>query len=132
MKAQDRFKFRAWYEKDKEMIYFDFDLINDESRAFYKESIEGSEIMQCTGLKNKNGKLIYEGDIFEAITGYQREVFEVFFSQGSFGAANIGNHGKHRFILHEYLSGNYHLKLEEIRIIGNIYETPELLGGEDD
>ena len=112
---EDRFKFRAWYSKDKEMIYFDFDLLNDESRAFYKVSIEGSEKMQCTGLKDKNGKLIYEGDIIDIGDGYYEDYpryQEVKYSHGCFHPFNCSDYG------HEP---------DEVEVLGNIYENPELL-----
>ena len=54
---QDRFKFRFW-KNDKKMIYDDLPHLELYEPANYKW-------MQCTGLKDKNGKLIYEADIVE-------------------------------------------------------------------
>lgn len=66
----DRFKFRVWDKERKRIINFnDFKEYNVE----FNFNIPTNEIwiefdssrfvlMQCTGLKDKNGKLIYEGD----------------------------------------------------------------------
>lgn len=54
---EDRFKFRWFYKPLKMMIDFDIKMFDD-----YMQS-ENYIPMQCTGLKDKNGKLIYEGDI---------------------------------------------------------------------
>jgi uncharacterized phage protein (TIGR01671 family) len=123
----NRFKFRAWYAKDKEIIYFD--LLNDESRVFYKVSIEDSEKMQCTGLKDKNGKLIYEGDIIKK--DHSEGVYKVEYCLkghgcGGFRLKNIKDDKWSSFDQESiWMPSDEPKNFDEI--IGNIYENPELL-----
>lgn len=70
-----------------------------------------AELMQFTGLHDKNGKEIFEGDILDFENGY---ISEIHFSNACF----LLNDGMHR----ENLSHG--------KIIGNIYQNPELLEGE--
>jgi len=141
-------KFRAWLKKDgilidkSIMVYqiercfhdagttLDGERCEVESYHGFSEVLQGVDngdiiLMQYTGLKDKNGKEIYEGDILEfqgkdyegkwKIKWNSKEVwFEILcigneerFSPGS----DIWNHGK---------------------IIGNIYENPKLLEGKND
>lgn len=66
-------------------------------------------VMQYTGLKDKNGKEIYEGDLLQSFNSAPRPVTFTDFEW------KIGNTALHTF------------ESEDYEIIGNIYETPELL-----
>lgn len=72
----------------------------------------GYKIMQYTGLKDKNGKEIYEGDILQC----DELICVIEFAGGQFV-------GKSKQISQELQNRNW-LQFE---IIGNIYEHPELL-----
>ena len=71
----------------------------------YADKVLSAEVMQFTGLKDKNGKEIYEGDIVKNID----RVFEVTFKDGYFSII----HNKKGLLYCE--------------VIGNKYENSELL-----
>lgn len=80
-------------------------------------------LLEYTGLKDKNGKEIYEGDI---IIGhpYSSDALEVFWDDGQCGwELRSENYGTH-FI---DFSGGSDLGYQPFEVIGNKYENPELL-----
>ena len=92
---------------------------------------------QCTGLKDKNGKLIFEGDIVEA-DGY---IFFVNFGKCG-GVANKVDYGYIGYYLDGYdeitkKALSYGLRddicyFTNIEVIGNIHDNPELLQRSDE
>ena len=121
---QDRFKFRIW--NGAEMHYNDFVVtatgyvgkITEEflgNCVFNQEDLTADKecvLMQCTGLKDKNGKLIYEGDILKDKYGVLHPIswnVKGFYEADTFAVA-----------------GFYNAIQEDMEVIGNIYENPEL------
>lgn len=93
-------------------------------------------LMQYTGLKDKNGKEIYEGDIVRCFDGEDEcDVGEVKF--GKFVSSHEAGYSKHKkhqgfFVVQkngEQVWDNVgeDIEWEETRVIGNIYENPEQL-----
>ena len=127
--------FRAWDKKSKTMEYASFDkiLLGLKHSIFF---LTQSVIMQYTGLKDKNGKEIYEGDIVEVIANNQfkgkRFVIKYQKEWGGF-IADEGFDRKRGYGDLFFLAKNkkWHendkLGCDEIKVIGNIYENPELL-----
>lgn len=112
-------KFRAWSSKNKEMIYFGSpEVLCDESEGllFYRKNMALSvemkrpKLMQFTGLHDKNGKEIYEGDVV-------RRKENDYVIEWGYGGYNERNNEVTRAIS---LTDTY-------SIIGNIYENPDLL-----
>ena len=110
-------KFRVWNKTIKRMC--DWDDIKT-GADFNDLEDDNGEWMQYTGLRDKNGKEIYEGDIVtgwfdhEKITGY------IFYGSDA------------KFYIER--NGLFGIELNNAQdwteVIGNIYENPELLEGE--
>jgi uncharacterized phage protein (TIGR01671 family) len=127
-------KFRAWDKKYKTMASFDEMesrkhralSVADASQFMVLPMHENVGLMQFTGLKDKNGKEIYEGDIFLTIFQDPRVII---FQAGAFCAAPPHDTGTPV----AWQNGDDE-PIEDIEwvstsveIVGNIYENPELL-----
>ena len=106
-------------ENGNESYYF---YAKDSLGFFCRCVVDASTICQCTGLKDKNGKLIFENDIMEAHIDedFPEDVsrFKVEWN----GKGWVENHpdGVDR----EYLDD---FDTEHFKVVGNIFDNPELL-----
>ena len=131
-------KFRAWDKNNKKMLEVDGINFNEFGFKQYKSAaiacelpgtelsqivnLSEVELMQYTGLKDKNGKEIYEGDIVMAINYHcgATEVLTVRYFMGSpclcFKEQDTGTPLYPLIVTHSF------------EVIGNTYEHPQLLG----
>lgn len=135
-------KFRAWIKTEKRMFFSDdilaIDYENEEivtqqiyfenglpdDRDIYCYNPDEIELMQSTGLKDKNGKEIFEGDVVRMRNPRDRRQI------GMFQVVRVANSPMlglldqklttEIFNLYEHMRNYYEVK-------GNIYENPELL-----
>lgn len=138
-------RFRAWNKTREEMgnvkrMRFDDD--GNVTTVLFKGKTLGTnlkideiELMQSTGLKDKNGKEIFEGDLitgrggFNSIVRYGKwnyvEDYSLEYIGVGFYLDNFSN-GTHRFsrLDYEYISKNFN-------VVGNIYENPDRIGFEE-
>lgn len=104
--------------------------------AFIGPSDPKGNHMQFTGLKDKTGKEVYEGDILRWPPSEDWEInnyscFEVFFHDGDSADGHIGFQ-MNRMHCHGAINGGiiYQFRPKtvlKLQVIGNIYENPELL-----
>ena len=119
-------KFRAWIKElneIREVEYINFwkkmiSFPNKFCKEYYLNAdFDEIELMQYTGLKDKNNKEIYEGDIVTLHNGKYKVIF---------------NTEEARYVLRDdefemnipFTNNNN----ERMEVLGNVYENPELLG----
>lgn len=105
--------------------FLTFDGVN-EDYYIYDREVDPSTVGQYTGLKDKNGKRIFEGDIIKDDWG---KTYEVFFTTKSCSFMAKLEHAPN-----EWEKGNYRLGdawCSTICVIGNIHDNPELMDGKE-
>ena len=129
-------RFRAWIKKEKcfadgvKAVFPTLCEVGLYWRGAWgveKFSLDDVILMQSTGLKDKNGKEIFEGDVAvmdgwrrQGVTFGTQEVEEEFGSVRIYRGFNL------------YLGGGYpNAVMSEFEVIGNIYENPELMEGDE-
>ena len=115
-------KFRAWDKKKKEMrtvtslnFYDEYMWVDETPMTGERLPIEGTPLMQYTGLKDKNGKEIYEGDVLKTEQPTNNRYLVVYDDKEASFRRKLGKDNWYFHKNHKY------------EVIGNIYENPELI-----
>ena len=126
-------KFRAWFEMEKKMVTHDrLSISYDNGEGFTFAFDDWGEkgtlnyiLMQYTGLKDKYGKEIYEGDIVSEkwqnplANKAEDDRYLIEFEHGQYRLRDSKKRpGRDRFLFMQY---------QRVEVIGNIYKNPELL-----
>jgi hypothetical protein len=150
MKMSREIKFRVWLKEKKKMVIVEtIDFSEKSIQCLEKNEIidayllrttflEDVELMQYTGLKDSEGYEIYEGDIVEfddvfedeygeACDGFNRAVVK--FENGEYTLTDFLDENSQTFESVEDRNTSFKTLIESIeaKVIGNIYENPELL-----
>lgn len=123
-------RFRAWDKEFKEMVQVDALVFGEQIiKATYKngnvvkEDLKNYVLMQSTGLTDKNGKEIFEGDILK-VTNLASWLEVVSFNEKK--AMFVSKETK-REVEETPLYDLFNTDIFEVEIIGNIHTNPELL-----
>ena len=133
----DRFKFRAWFEG--RFIYkslCDSNVYTEDGKCIcIANNLPDLPWEQSTGLKDKNSKLIYEGDIVREVSIDEDSAMGAEYEEVSVVCFGGGDYPysftlKHPRFYRGYALLNYGYMRQEIEVIGNIHENKDLLGEE--
>ena len=129
--SANRLHFRAWFQTRMADVtalqFFDDELCEVTMRTAtgilclsHPDELGAVRIMQSTGLTDKNGKEIFEGDILALESKYLEDARQIYTVDWRGEGFNIVSHNKTYFTSHEPTYGI-------LEVIGNIYEHPDLL-----
>ena len=131
---QDRFRFRFWDEKALKWFYFGFETFPTYEKQIWEALTDGKKIYQCTGLKDKHGRLIFEGDIVKYFCPAEYCSDGLHKCSECYSGENGSVHYDEDLAMYEYRSKSDECPLtdninteEDLEIVGNIYDNPELL-----
>ena len=123
-------KFRAWLKEERKMVNVETLFIginrlcfgNSKTEDLFFRDFEEVELMQYTGLKDKNGKEIYDGDIVLVESGGTSTWYKtvIKFKEGAFIASLIDGED-YIYIFNRGFDSN------DFEILGNFYENKNLL-----
>ena len=122
-------KFRAWSKKQDKMIKPDAIWLKHHeisiNTRFYRDII----LMQYTELKDKNGKEIWEGDVVKWINLYgEVNIGWVRYTKVLGGFSVVLIKGSHQPF---YTGMVRNFGWSDLKVIGNIFDNPELKGGKE-
>lgn len=124
-------KLRAWDKQDERMSYGEIEYFDDSINYRFDHFCTGAdedvEFMQSTGLKDKNDTEIYEGDIVILQEGHS-SYYIVEWHDGGMWVFRYMNDKKQYYALNTILDFLDYSSFE-CKVIGNIYENPELFKG---
>ena len=133
---QDRFKFRIYCKSENKMMIFNNPTLIDgevlkggllfknythKITNVHEVSCDDLVLMQCTGLNDTNGKLIYEGDIVKFSSLYGHAKFEIKWNEefATFGYEDEETDFSEL--------GRLYNEASFVEVIGNRYENKKLL-----
>ena len=121
-------KFRAWEDRGKE--YIEDVLIGSDGKVYFDDGVATQDdldisVERFTGLKDVNGKDIYEGDVAQPVSSY------INLKRGKPFEVKKGNYVYGKWIAKDISSKKLSVDgcyfNDEIQLIGNVHANPELL-----
>ena len=129
MTMENRFLFRGNIDGEWHIGFLDYEedgtpLINEPYKNGMRNGyeVDAETIGQCTGLKDKNGVLIFEGDVLKNNRNGFESIVVVNYDLGLLGYDFRNHKNQREHYVSSSVEQNYNLE-----IIGNIHDNPEML-----
>lgn len=127
-------KFKAFLKDtnqivDVEIIFFELCTVKLTNNEFYE--FEDIILMQSTGVYDKHGVEIFEGDIIQQVHAYDYATLEIETDFLEPFEVKKGNYVQGKWVAEEVDGGNYSVVRyvfgKDVKVIGNVHQHPELL-----
>ena len=127
-------KFRAFLKDtnqivDVKSIFFELGIVMLSNDKFYE--FEDVILMQSTGVYDKHGVEIFEGDIIQQVHAYNYSILEIETDFLEPFEVKKGNYVQGKWIAEEIDGENYSVVRyvfgKDVKVIGNVHQHPELL-----